>query len=414
MRQPLILLLLLTTGLWGQKILVPMDAAQRDHLKAYGVAYRALEMGAKVEWLLNFRGGSFLIDPVPGVEEDLRLSGVTYEVVSPTEVAHIYGIIEQENMNHVVLEKAPKVAVYIPPYSEPWDDAVTLALEYAGIPYDRVWDSDILAGKLSQYDWLHLHHVDFTGQHGKFYASYHNTDWYRREEALDQEEAAKWGFQKVSQLKLAVAKKIKEYVARGGFLFAMCSAPATLDIALAAEGVDIAGAVYDGDPFDPNANAKLDYSKTLAFTDFQVVLDPLVYEHSDIDVTREAARRGPNTYFTLFEFSAKYDPIPTMLTQDHTPVIKEFLGQDTGFRKSKIKPGVVIMAEVQGTEEAKYIYGSYGRGFFSFLGGHDPEDYQHIIGDPPTDLSLYPNSSGYRLILNNVLFPAAEKKKLKT
>ncbi|RKY94567.1 MAG: asparagine synthetase B [Candidatus Hydrothermota bacterium] len=401
--------------LQGQdKLLIPMDHTQTDHLKAYGIAYKVLERGIDVEWLLNYRGGSFMMDDYPEIEQLCELKGVRFERVSPAQQAQIYAEIEENNMNNVLLEKAPKVAVYIPPYAEPWDDAVALALEYAEIPYDRIYDEDILKGKLSEYDWLHLHHEDFTGQYGKFYAAYHNADWYKRQVAVNEEIARKLGFKKVTQLKLAVAKRIKEFVRRGGFLFAMCSAPATLDIALAAEGIDIAGTVYDGDPYDPDANSKLDYSRTLAFTDFKLKLNPFEYEHSDIDVTRDAYLRGPNTYFTLFDFSAKFDPVPTILTQNHTSVIKEFLGQDTGFRRSKIKKNVIIMAEVKGTDEVKYLYGNYGKGFFSFLGGHDPEDYQHFVGDPPTDLRLHKNSPGYRLILDNVLFPAAKKQKLKT
>ncbi len=413
MLKHLLLVFTMSTLLTGE-ILIPMDSEQSDHLRAYGIAYHALELGLHVEWLLNYRGGSFLIQDSPKVTELCELRGVSYETITPSQVQSIYNIIENSNMNRVELEKAPKVAVYIPPYTEPWDDAVTLALEYAGIPYDRIYDEDIIAGKLDEYDWLHLHHEDFTGQFGKFYLSYRNAAWYREAVALSTEIAHKLGFKKVSQLKLAVAKRIRDYVKRGGFLFAMCSAPATLDIALAAEGVDIVGTVYDGDPADPDAQNKLDFSKTLAFKDFKLEMNPLVYEHSNIDVTREAARRGPNTYFTLFDFSAKFDPVPTILTQDHTKVVKEFLGQDTGFRKSLLKSYVVVMGEVKGTEEAKYIYGNYGKGFFSFLGGHDPEDYQHFIGDPPTDLKLHKHSPGYRLILNNVLFPAAQKKPLKT
>ena len=401
--------------LQGQdKLLIPMDHTQTDHLKAYGIAYKVLERGIDVEWLLNYRGGSFMMDDYPEIEQLCELKGVRFERVSPAQQAQIYAEIEENNMNNVLLEKAPKVAVYIPPYAEPWDDAVALALEYAEIPYDRIYDEDILKGKLSEYDWLHLHHEDFTGQYGKFYAAYHNADWYKQQVAVNEELARKLGFKKVTQLKLAVAKRIKEFVRRGGFLFAMCSAPATLDIALAAEGIDIAGTVYDGDPYDPDANSKLDYSRTLAFTDFKLKLNPFEYEHSDIDVTRDAYLRGPNTYFTLFDFSAKFDPVPTILTQNHTSVIKEFLGQDTGFRRNRIKKNVIIMAEVKGTDEVKYLYGNYGKGFFSFLGGHDPEDYQHFVGDPPTDLRLHKNSPGYRLILDNVLFPAAKKQKLKT
>jgi hypothetical protein len=409
-----ILFILIFQSLLVAEVLIPMDETQSDHLKAYGVAYHALELGVNVEWLLNYRGGSFLMPEDPEVIKYAQLKGVSFEIVSPTEVAQIYSIIEENNMHHVLLEKAPRVAVYIPPYAEPWDDAVALALEYADIPYDRIYDEDILRGKLDNYDWLHLHHEDFTGQYGKFYLSYHNADWYKEQVRVNETIAKKLGFSKVWQLKHAVAREIQRYVAKGGFLFAMCSAPATLDIALASGDVDIVGGVYDGDPPDENAQEKLDFSKTLAFTNFQLVMDPLIYEHSNIDVTREAAIRGPNTYFSLFEFSAKYDPVPTILTQNHTRVIKEFLGQDTGFRRSLLRKGVVILGEVKGTEEAKYIYGNFGKGFFSFLGGHDPEDYQHFVGDPPTDLRLHKHSPGYRLILNNVLFPAAQKQKLKT
>ncbi len=391
-----------------------MDEVQNDHLRAYGVAYNVLKQGIKVDWLLNFRGGSFLMEDFSAIRKMCDVLGVTYEVISESDVATIYSTIEENNMNDVVLEKAPRIAVYIPPYAEPWDDAVTLALEYAQIPYDRIYDNEILEGKLSDYEWVHIHHEDFTGQFGKFYASYRNTEWYQRQVQIDTETAKKWGFSKVSKLKLAVAEKIKNYIFRGGFLFAMCSAPITLDIALAAHKTDIVHAVFDGDPVDPDYRMKLDFNNTLAFKNFDVITNPFIYEHSNIDVTREAALRGPETYFTLFDFSAKYDPIPTMLTQDHTRVIKEFLGQDTGFRKSMLKDNVVILAMVKGTDEVKYLYGNYGKGFFAFLGGHDPEDYQHFIGDPPTRLELHKNSPGYRLILNNVLFPAARKKPLKT
>ncbi len=401
--------------LWSQSyLLVPMDSRQTDHLRAYGVAYHALELGLETEWLLNYRGGSFLIQASPEITAYAGVLGVTVEPLSASEVQQIYQVMDQANMNRVVLEKPPRVAVYIPPYAEPWDDAVSLALTYARIPFDRIYDREILNGKLADYDWLHLHHEDFTGQFGKFYASYRNAEWYRRQVETSTRLARELGFQKVWQLKHAVALKIREFVRGGGFLFAMCSAPITLDIALAAGPVDIVATPFDGDPPDSHAQEKLDFSQTLAFQNFRIYPDPLVYEHSDIDVTREAARRGPHTYFTLFDFSAKFDPVPTILTQNHTRVIREFLGQDTGFRKDRLKDNVVIMGEVLGTQEAKYIYGNYGKGFFSFLGGHDPEDYQHFIGDPPTDLSLHKHSPGYRLILNNVLFPAAQKQPLKT
>jgi hypothetical protein len=317
-------------------------------------------------------------------------------------------------METILLEKAPRIAVYIPHNSEPWDDAVTLALEYAEIPYDRVWDEEVLNDKLTKYDWLHLHHEDFTGQYGKFYASYHTEEWYRQEVKTNLEMAQKMGFRKVSRMKLAVALAVKEYVKKGGFIFSMCSACDTYDIGLAAQNTDICHAVFDGDPFDPQAQQKLDFAQALAFENFQVTLDPLVYEHSSIDVTQEAGVRGPNTYFSLFDFSAKFDPVPTMLVQDHTALVKEFMGQCTGFRRSSVKSSVLVLAEVSGTEELKYLHGNYGKGTFTYLGGHDPEDYQHMVFDPPTDLKNFKNSPGYRLILNNVLFPAARKKELKT
>ncbi|MCX5801388.1 MAG: asparagine synthetase B [Candidatus Eisenbacteria bacterium] len=391
-----------------------MDLKQRDHLRAYGLAYKCLEKRTSIEWLLNYRGGSFLIR---GGEESANLAnlmGVSFERVSGTDIARIESEIEENNMEVLVLEKAPKIAVYIPPTALPWDDAVTLALEYAQIPYTRVWDDEILLGKLSQFDWLHLHHEDFTGQYGKFYAAYRNADWYKAQQQDYEEAAGRAGFAKVSQHKAAVAQKIKDYVAQGGFLFAMCSATDTYDIALAAQGVDFIWDQYDGDPPAPDAEHRLDFSKTFAFEGFKLQMNPLVYEFSDIDVNDEALRRGPNIYFTLFEFSAKQDPVPTMLTQDHLAAIPEFLGQTTGFNRKTLKSSVTVLAEVQGTEEVKYIHGNYGRGTFTFYGGHDPEDFRHNVGDPPTDLSLHKNSPGYRLILNNVLFPAAERKKQKT
>ena len=407
-------LLFLSIPLFGDKILIPMDLTQTDHLKAYGVAYHALEQGMNIEWLLNYRGGSFLMDRTMSIEKDCALNGVLWENVTPDRILQIYETIEENNMETIFLEKAPKIAVYIPETFEPWDDAVTLALEYADIPYDQVWDEDVLAGKLMNYDWLHLHHEDFTGQYGKFFASQRNTDWYRAEVRINEELAKKLGFAKVSRMKLAVALAIKKFIEKGGFVFSMCSACDTYEIALAAQNTDICHNIYDGDPFDPRANSKLDFSRCLAFENFQVILDPLVYEHSTIDVTREASIRGPNTYFSLFDFSAKFDPVPCMLVQNHTSLIKEFLGQCTGFRMSTIKPSVLILGEVSGTEEVKYIHGNYGKGTFTYLAGHDPEDYQHFVNDPPTDLRQYKNSPGYRLILNNILFPAARKKELKT
>ncbi len=396
------------------KLLVPMDDVQTDHLKAYGLAYWVLSHGEKGEWLLNYRGGSFLFQDDPAIQREADLRGVALQPMSASEEAAMRAEIADNNMESVALEKAPKVAVYIPPNTPPWDDAVTLALQYADIPYKTVWDEEVLRGELKQYDWLHLHHEDFTGQHGKFYTAYHNFPWYQEEERVQQAMATKLGFAKITQLKAAVALAIKEYVAGGGFMFGMCSATDTYDIALAAAGVDIAGEVYDGDPFDPRAQQKLDFSRTLAFKNFHLELDPFLYRFSDIDVTMEAAQRGPNSVFTLFDFSAKNDPVPTMLIQDHVNAVPEFLGQSTGFHRDKIKSGVLLLGEVEGTDEVKYLHGQFGRGTFTFLGGHDPEDYQHMVGDPATDLSQYKHSPGYRLILNNVLFPAAEKKKQRT
>jgi len=396
------------------KLLVPMDDAQANHLKAYGLTFWVLERGVKCEWLLNYRGGSFLLPEDAATIREANIRGVTNQPLSGADEAKIRATIADENMEAVVLEKAPKIAVYIPANTPPWDDAVTLALQYADIPYAKVWDEEVLKGDLKNYDWLHLHHEDFTGQHGKFWASYHQFPWYQEEERVQKAMAAKLGFAKVSQLKAAVAVTIKDYVARGGFMFGMCSATDTYDIALAAQGVDISDVIYDGDPPDLNAQRKLDFSRTLAFKDFRLELDPILYKFSDIDVTQEAAQRGPNQLFTLFDFSAKNDPVPTMLVQDHVNGVPEFLGQSTGFRRSKLKSGVVVLGEVEGTDEVKYLHGQFGQGTFTFLGGHDPEDYQHMVGDPATKLDQYPHSPGYRLILNNVLFPAAEKKKQRT
>jgi hypothetical protein len=408
------LLLLVTTGA-GARLLIPMDLTQTDHLKAYGVAYHCLQRGQNVEWLLNYRGGSFLVEDTETNRREMLLEGVRFEPVSGSQEAEIYATIEENNMEVVLLEKAPKVAVYIPPVSEPWDDAVTLALTYAKIPFDRIWDEEVLAGKLSQYDWLHLHHEDFTGQYGKFYAAFHNASWYRERQALYEERARQAGYATVWQHKHAVARKIKEYIAQGGFVFAMCSATDTFDIALAAGNVDIVDVVYDGDPPDPGAQSRLDYSQCLVFQDFVLEMNPLVYEYSDIDMSDYAAMRGPEAdYFTLFDFSAKEDPVPTMLTQCHVNVIKGFLGQTTAFNRKRLKPSTIILAEAEGTDEVKYVHANYGKGTVTFLGGHDPEDYQHQVGDPPTRLELHKNSPGYRLILNNILFPAAQKKERKT
>ncbi len=411
------LILILANLSFAQKILIPMDQTQSDHLKAYGIVYWSLKQGVNVEWLLNYRGGSFLLDNYPGIVKELRLRGVAYEEVSAAQNLQIYATIEENNMDVVLLEKAAKIAVYSPPNKQPWDDAVTLVLTYAEIDYDVLWDEEVLTGKLPEYDWLHLHHEDFTGQYGKFYASYHNQAWYQNEVAENEAIAAKLGFRKVSEEKKAVARTIKKYVNEGGFLFAMCSATDALDIALAAENVDIVAEIYDGDPADPRANEKLDYSKCLAFENFKLYLDPMLYEYSDIDYPPSFQAVAPGAeadYFTLFEFSAKWDPVPTMLTQNHVGVIKGFMGQTTGFRRDRIKKSVVVMGEVVNGEQVRYIHGNHGKGTFTFLAGHDPEDYQHFVGDPPTRLELHKNSPGYRLILNNVLFPSASKKERKT
>jgi len=413
----LCLLLVMTSSLTAQKLLVPMDLTQTDHLKAYGLAYWTLDRGMHVEWLLNYRGGSFLLPWDENVARQCRIRGIRFIQVSGSEAAGIYAEIEAGNMDVVLLEKAPNVAVYTPPNKQPWDDAVTLALTYADIPYDTFWDEGVLRGRLDQYDWLHLHHEDFTGQYGKFYGTYRNASWYIEQQQAFEAEARRLGFQKVSRLKLAVAETIKNYVIRGGFLFAMCSATDSYDIALAASKTDICDTVFDGDPVDSGYREKLDYNPCFAFENFTLIVHPDIYEYSDIDITpRDGSRpsSGANDYFTLFEFSAKYDVVPTMLTQNHVSVIHNFMGQTTGFKKSLIKKSVVIMAEKEGQDEVKYIHGNIGKGTFTFLGGHDPEDYQHFVGDPPTDLALHKNSPGYRLILNNILFPAAKKKKQKT
>ncbi|HFB67770.1 MAG TPA: asparagine synthetase B [Calditrichae bacterium] len=401
----------------SQYVLIPMDFSQTDHLKAYGIAYWSLEKGVNVEWLLNYRGGSFLVRQFPGLEQECRIRGVAFEAIGAAKVNEIYATIENENMERILLEKAPKIAVYTPPNKQPWDDAVTLVLTYADVPYDKIYDEEVLAGKLQEYDWLHLHHEDFTGQYGKFYAVYRNAPWYIEEVRTNEALAHKLGFKSVSDLKKAVAWKIREYVKNGGFLFAMCSATDALDIALAAQGVDIVDVPFDGTPPDPHYQQKLDFSKTLAFQNFKLYTDPNLYEYSDIDIPPSFAPRvrdPESDFFQLFEFSAKYDPVPTMLTQNHVSVIKGFMGQTTMFNRQKLKPSIVVLGEVPGTDEVKYIHGNLGKGTFTFYGGHDPEDYTHAVGDPPTQLELHKNSPGYRLILNNILFPAAKKKKLKT
>ncbi|MGB9664012.1 MAG: asparagine synthetase B [Ignavibacteria bacterium] len=412
----LILFVICSIAFAQGKILIPMDLKQTDHLKAYGIAYYALTKGFLVDWLLNYRGGSFMLDYSDEIAAVCRIRGVRFEQINGSVAAQILAEVQDENnnMDVVRLEKEPKIAVYVPPGFNPWDDAVTLALDYAEIPYDKIWNDEVLRGDLSKYDWLHLHHEDFTGQYGKFYASFANAQWYIEQQTLYEQNAKKNGYKKVSEMMRDVAFAIKSYVANGGFLFAMCSATDSYDIALAAKNVDICDRMYDGDPPDPDAQKKLDYSQTLAFTDFKLEMNPYVYEYSDIDVQPAEIGNFENDYFTLFEFSAKYDPVPTMLTQNHVNVIRGFLGQTTAFHERLIKKNVTIMGKRDGTDQVKYIRGDFGRGTFCFLGGHDPEDYQHQVGDPPTDLSLYKNSPGYRLILNNVLFPAAKKKKQKT
>ncbi len=394
-----------------------MDLSQSDHLKAYGVAYWTLTKKVDVEWLLNYRGGSFLIQNIDYISRECQLRGVTYEIISSAEVNNIYIAIEDNNMDKILLEKAPKIAVYTPPNKQPWDDAVTLAVTYAEIEYQKIFDDEVLGGMLEKYDWLHLHHEDFTGQYGKFWANFRNEPWYIQQQFQYEQMARKHGFTKVSQLKSAVSKEIKKYVTSGGFLFGMCSATDALDIALAADQVDICAAPFDYDPIDQNYEAKLDFSKTLAFRDFNLYTNPGIYEFSDIDTPPShmpRLRDAETDYFTLFEFSAKYDPVPTMLTQNHLNVVKGFMGQTTMFREERIKSSLIIMGKIEGTNEVKYIHGNSGKGTFTFFGGHDPEDYTHKVGDPPTDLKLHKNSPGYRLILNNILFPAAKKKKLKT
>ncbi|MCU0357005.1 MAG: asparagine synthetase B [Cyclobacteriaceae bacterium] len=398
-------------------LFIPMDERQANHLKAYGIAYWILRSENEVDWLLNYRGGSFMTRFHPAIQNELVVRGVSFEIISDAQANQIISEIASPAVNYDImkLEKFPRIAVYSPKTAQPWDDAVTLVLTYAEIPYDVIYDDEILAGVLPRYDWLHLHHEDFTGQYGKFYASFSNMPWYIEAQREAEETARRNGFHKVSQLKLAVVKRIKEFVAGGGFMFAMCSATDSFDIALSAEGVDICERMFDGDPADPQAQQKIDYEKTLAFTDFRLVRDPMQYEFSSIDnQPSERGLRQANDYFSLFEYSAKWDPIPTMLTQNHMKVIKGFFGQTTGFKKDQIKPDVVIMGENKDIREVKYIHGVFGKGFWTFYGGHDPEDYQHQVGEEHTDLNQHPNSPGYRLILNNVLFPAAKKKKQKT
>ena len=393
-----------------------MDESQSNHLKAYGIAYWALENNQSVDWLLNYRGGSFMLKNQFAIEKECQVRGVSYKIIADIQSTQLLREISNPEVNQdvVKLEKQPKIAVYSPKTKLPWDDAVTLALTYAEIPYELVYDEEVLKGLLPTFDWLHLHHEDFTGQYGKFYAAYKNASWYRKQKQDFEASAKKLGYDKVSDAKLAVTRKIREFTAGGGFLFAMCSATDTYDIALSAGGVDICEPMFDGDPADPQAQNKLDYSKTLAFENFSLERNPNQYEYSSIDATRTRRLKEPLDFFVLFEFSAKWDPVPTMLCQNHEQVIKGFMGQTTAFKKEYIKSNVLILGETNSVNEARYIHGQYGKGTWTFYGGHDPEDYQHKVGDPKTALNLHPNSPGYRLILNNVLFPAAKKKKQKT
>lgn len=398
-------------------ILIPMDMEQSNHLKAYGIAYYAVSQQIDMSWLLNYRGGSFMCAYNDAVENECRVRGVSFQVIADIQAQQILSEIAavENNMNEIRLTKEPKIAVYSPKNKLPWDDAVTLVLTYAEIPYTVIYDEEVINGELPKYDWLHLHHEDFTGQYGKFWGSYRNAKWYVDDVKENEDRAARLGFAKVSQMKLAVAKSIRDFVAGGGYLFAMCSGPDSYDIALAAEGVDICDVMFDGDPMDPQAQSKLNYDNCFAFTNFHIVTNPYEYEVSDIDVkpTLHMTNKS-NDFFTLFEFSAKWDPVPTMLCQNHMNVIPGFMGQTTAFRKEVIKPTVTIMGESAQFDEARYIHGEYGKGTWTFYAGHDPEDYQHLVNDPPTNLDLFPNSAGYRLILNNVLFPAAKKQQQKT
>ncbi|WP_340077449.1 asparagine synthetase B [Leptobacterium sp. I13] len=398
-------------------VLIPMDAeTQKNHLKAYGITYWMLEKQIKVRWLLNYRGGSFLIPDSEEVRKECQIRGVSYELISDAKAGLILEEISSPSKNQeaVMLEKAPKIAVYSPKGNQPWDDAVTLVLTYAEIPYKVVYDEEVLNDELLLYDWLHLHHEDFTGQYGKFYGAYRATPWYIEGKKEAEALASKLGYNKVSDQKLAVALKIRDYVVGGGFMFAMCSATDSFDIALSAEGVDICEPMFDGDPSEPNYQSKIDYDKTFAFVNYTLERNPYRYEFSSIDMTSQRAIANEMDYFTLMDFSAKWDPVPTMLCQNHTAIVKGFMGQTTSFKRDEIKPTVLILGENKTNGEGRYIHGIKGKGFFTFYGGHDPEDYQHRVGDPKTELELHPTSPGYRLILNNVLFPAARKKRQKT
>jgi hypothetical protein len=403
---------------FGAYILVPMDESQKNHLKAYGIAYWVLKKDVEVSWLLNYRGGSFMFQYVKTIEEECTIRGVSCQIIADAQASAILEEISdpQVNMENIKLHKAPRIAVYSPKNKLPWDDAVTLVLTYAEIPYDVLYDEEIITGLLPMYDWLHLHHEDFTGQYGKFWASFKGFPWYQEDVNVQEESAKKLGFSKVSQMKLSVAKKIRDFVAGGGYLFSMCSAPDSYDVALSADGIDICDVMFDGDPPDPAAQSKLNFGNCFAFENFSLVTNPYQYEISSIDVTETRPKNitRENDFFTLFDFSAKWDPVPSMLCQDHESLIHGFMGQTTAFNEKYIKPNVILLGETKSLNEARYIHGDFGKGTWTFLGGHDPEDYQHLVGDPPTDLNLHPNSPGYRLILNNILFPAAKKQKRKT
>jgi hypothetical protein len=409
--------LLFSMQLFASYILIPMDAeGQKEHLKAYGITYWTLERQQKVKWLLNYRGGSFLLPDAEEIRKECQIRGVSFEILSDSKAEQILTEISSpsQNMEAVVLEKAPRIAVYSPKGNQPWDDAVTMVLTYAEIPYTVVYDEEVLSDQLLLYDWLHLHHEDFTGQYGKFYRAYRSAPWYIEEKRKAEMLATKLGYTKVSEAKRDVSLKIRDYVIGGGFMFAMCSATDSFDIALAAEGVDICEPMFDGDPSEPGYQSKIDFSKTFAFKDFTLERSPMIYEFSTIDMTRDRRIIKETDYFSLMDYSAKWDPIPCMLVQNHTSLVKGFMGQTTSYRRSTVKSNVLVMGENKTNGEARYIHGIKGKGFFTFYGGHDPEDYQHRVGDAKTELALHPTSPGYRLILNNVLFPAAKKKKQKT
>ena len=412
----LILMLFSTSG-FASYLLIPMDEASQDnHLKAYGITYYSLLQGNKVQWLLNYRGGSFLLEDHEAYRNECTIRGVSYEIISEAEAVIILELIASpsQNMESVILEKAPKIAVYSPKGKQPWDDAVTMVLQYAEIPYELVYDQEVLDDKLLLYEWLHLHHEDFTGQFGKFYGAFRTAPWYIDNKMKAEKYAAEMGYQKVSEQKLDVSLKIRDYVIGGGFMFAMCSATDSFDIALASEGVDICEVMFDGDPSEKGYQQKLNYNNTFAFTDFVLERNPDIYEFSNIDTTRKRKVLKTEDYFELKEYSAKWDMVPSMLCQNHTLLVKGFMGQTTAFNTALIKPTIMIMGQNNANGEARYIHGVKGKGMYTFFGGHDPEDYQHRVGDPKTELDLHPNSPGYRLILNNVLFPAAKKKKQKT